>query len=171
MTYETGEQITLQDLGLWCGKTSPEPSAPTKAKTSKPSSRKSSKSRTRMPMMCLCLKAVNGPTQDTFTTTWVDGVLPGGHMTLNSGAYHSDENGFVYSQTGAGSKREIFYLNAGEKPRKTVVTKLSQILETHPDNRFNLSPRACQGILSRAERRGKKLPETLEAALRVQAIA
>ena len=29
----------------------------------------------------------------------------------------------------------------------------------------NLSAKACQGILNRAERRGKKLPEMLEAAL------
>ena len=35
--------------------------------------------------------------------------------------------------------------------------------------RFYLSPKACAGILRRAERRGKPLPEVLETALRAQA--
>ena len=48
-------------------------------------------------------------------------------------------------------------------------TKLIDILESNPDPKYNLSPKACAGILSRAERRGKKLPEILEIALRNQA--
>lgn len=55
MTYETGEQISLQDLGLWSGKMSTEPLAATKVKTSKPSSRRSSGSSNRKAPMCLCL--------------------------------------------------------------------------------------------------------------------
>ena len=38
-----------------------------------------------------------------------------------------------------------------------------------PPSRFCLSPRACAGIISRAERRGKSLPPQLDAALRAQA--
>ena len=48
-------------------------------------------------------------------------------------------------------------------------TKLIDILESNPDPKYNLSSKACAGILSRAERRGKKLPEILEIALRNQA--
>ena len=44
--------------------------------------------------------------------------------------------------------------------------KLSDILETgHIPARFYLSPRACQGILRRAEKRGKELPPLLKQAL------
>ncbi len=42
-------------------------------------------------------------------------------------------------------------------------------LGSRPPSRFCLSPRACAGILSRAERRGKSLPPQLEEALRAQA--
>ena len=71
-------------------------------------------------------------------------------------------------------------LNIGEKPSMTAVQEvcsawgphsaakeslLSQILEVNAPEKYYLSARACQGILTRASRRGKKLPELLEAAL------
>ena len=37
--------------------------------------------------------------------------------------------------------------------------------------RFSLSPKACQGILRRAEKRGKELPDVLRLALERQANA
>lgn len=46
---------------------------------------------------------------------------------------------------------------------------LSQILENNPDEKYYLSPRACQGILRRAEKRGKDLPPQLKEALEAQA--
>ena len=47
------------------------------------------------------------------------------------------------------------------------VCSLSDILETGGHlSRYCLSPKACAGILRRAERRGKTLPEHLAAALR-----
>lgn len=69
------------------------------------------------------------------------------------------------------SQRHPFYLtmNIGEKPRVPNPTKLSQILTENPDPRYNLSERACQGILNRAERRGKELPPELKMALMEQA--
>jgi|SRR5690606_34676246 len=43
---------------------------------------------------------------------------------------------------------------------------LSSILETGPiDPRYYLSPKACAGILRRAEKRGKELPKPLHEAL------
>jgi hypothetical protein len=42
---------------------------------------------------------------------------------------------------------------------------LSQILEENVPRKYYLSPKACQGILRRAEVRGKKLPEVLQHAL------
>jgi hypothetical protein len=50
------------------------------------------------------------------------------------------------------------------------VCSLSDILETGDvPQRFFLTPKACQGILRRAGKRGKDLPEALQAAL--QAVA
>lgn len=48
---------------------------------------------------------------------------------------------------------------------KPVRTKLSQILEETPHPKYNLTAKACQGILRRAERRGKDLPKLLKAVL------
>ena len=48
---------------------------------------------------------------------------------------------------------------------KPVRTKLSQILEENPLPKYNLTAKACLGILRRAERRGKDLPERLKAVL------
>lgn len=48
---------------------------------------------------------------------------------------------------------------------------LSSILMDNVPERFSLSPKACQGILRRAEKRGKELPQVLKAALERQANA
>jgi hypothetical protein len=57
-------------------------------------------------------------------------------------------------------------LNTLEWPNDAVVFSLSQVLEENVDPKYCLSPRACSGVLRRAERRGKKLPAHLEEALR-----
>ena len=59
--------------------------------------------------------------------------------------------------------------NTGECPNDAVESRLSQILEETPQEKYRLSGKACQGIRRRAERRGKKLPEVLERALTAQA--
>ena len=51
---------------------------------------------------------------------------------------------------------------------KPVRTKLSQILEANPLPKYNLTAKACLGILRRAERRGKDLPRRLKAVLLMQ---
>jgi hypothetical protein len=68
---------------------------------------------------------------------WADGALLGGYMT------HS----------------------FGESPSVANVSHLSQILEVTPHRKYYLSAKACQGILTRAERRGKELPSELKTAL------
>ena len=47
-------------------------------------------------------------------------------------------------------------------------TKLSDILEEDADPKYSLSSKACAGILNRAQRRGKELPEILKKALENQ---
>jgi len=57
--------------------------------------------------------------------------------------------------------------NTLEFPNDAAACLLSDVLETDPTpSKYYLSPRACLGILRRAERRGKALPEMLEKALR-----
>ena len=75
---------------------------------------------------------------------------------------------------------ELTTLRTGEKPSETAVqemlsvwgphsvaeeSRLSQILEEKPLPKYNLTAKACLGILRRAERRGKDLPERLKAVL------
>jgi hypothetical protein len=51
-----------------------------------------------------------------------------------------------------------------------LVASLSEVLETGPlPEKYSLSPRACSGILRRAERRGKELPPMLKKALKAVA--
>lgn len=56
-------------------------------------------------------------------------------------------------------------LNIGESPSVESESLLSQILEANAPLKYYLSERACQGILTRASRRGKKLPDLLQTAL------
>lgn len=53
----------------------------------------------------------------------------------------------------------------GECPREENVSRLSAILEDTPHPKYYLSAKAYAGILQRAERRGKELPETLKQVL------
>jgi hypothetical protein len=65
-----------------------------------------------------------------------------------------------------GSPTEFWTLNTSEWPSDAAVCSLSDTLETGDvPQRFYLSAKACQGILRRAEKRGKKLPPLLHQAL------
>lgn len=55
--------------------------------------------------------------------------------------------------------------NIGECPREENESLLSWILQADAPERYYLSAKACKGILTRASRRGKKLPELLRTAL------
>ncbi len=56
--------------------------------------------------------------------------------------------------------------NGSEFRSGAAASSLSEILETGPvDRRYFLTPKACRGILRRAEKRGKTLPEVLQRAL------
>lgn len=56
-------------------------------------------------------------------------------------------------------------LNIGEFPNAERESLLSWILEDNVPQKYYLSARACQGILVRASRRGKPLPDILRQAL------
>lgn len=59
--------------------------------------------------------------------------------------------------------------NTGECPSAGKESTLSQILQEDAPERYYLSQKACLGILRRAGKRGKKLPEVLRRALILQA--
>lgn len=57
-------------------------------------------------------------------------------------------------------------LNTSDSPNDASACSLSQVLETMPiPQRYFLSAEACAGILRRAAKRGKTLPEHLQRAL------
>lgn len=66
-----------------------------------------------------------------------------------------------------GSHTDFWTLNTSEWPSDGVACSLSDILEEtgEPLLRYCLSEKACAGLLRRAERRGRKLPEPLLRAL------
>ena len=167
--YNEAEQVSLFDQDTWYGKTCLERSAaePQKGQTSRQSLKRSSKSQSQMPL-CQCVyRTEDGTNPDAITLKMVAGALPIGCMMHNIGEFRSGENGSLYLQTLEDSVQQKYYLtlNCGEKPGEEIKTRLSEILEQDPDERYKLSTKACQGILNRAERRGKKLPEQLYKAL------
>ena len=60
---------------------------------------------------------------------------------------------------------ECWTPNTGESPKDARESTLSQILEDNAPEKYFLSARACEGILRRAEKRGKKIPAMLWEAL------
>ena len=103
--------------------------------------------------------------------SWVDlGASLTESMTLNSGVCRKEESVSLSLRTIADLLPLTFCLdlNLGEKPRIPNPTKLSDILEENADAKYNLSSKACAGILNRAKKRGKELPEILRTALERQ---
>lgn len=117
------------------GKTCPEHSVPTAVRTSEP-----------------CWK--NLPAWNNQTLLFLD--LRGGA----DGAKLAQSPGTDGAWLGDSSM-----LNIGECPREENVSRLSWILEGNVPKKYYLSARACQGILTRASRRGKPLPDILKQAL------
>ena len=144
-------QVSLFDQGSWSGKMSQaacpvqesETEKTTEEKTSKPSSRKSSKSSAQTLPTFLYLQIGNGQSQDaSWVTEKTDVLFPSpGEYTMHS---------------------------FGESPNEENASLLSQILEECPHQKYSLSAKACQGILRRADKRGKELPEVLKKALETQ---
>ena len=128
-------QQQISFLDSLCGKMSPEPSVQTEEKTSSPSSKRSVPS-AKNTLMFLDLRPGMGG--NLLGAYWeMDTVLPGKYTTLSTGEYRKDAKEFTLSA--------ILQLNAPEK--------------------YSLSPKACAGIIRRAEKRGKTLPDMLKDAL------
>ena len=183
-TVSVAEQMTLLDLDTSCGKmfrehclrekTQTESLA--KEQTSKPSSRKSSKLSSQPLPMCLCLTEANGRSRDA-SMEWESMESPFPWLTRytmhSTTVCHKDgkDSAFWLISTDSPQLGFCLTLNLSERPRVENPTLLSEVLEEEADPKYNLSSKACQGILNRANKRGKKLPEILQKALEAQVTA
>ena len=148
------QQMTISDwLGqdIWFGKTSPEPCQVTVAKTSESSSKKSQKSVTRMPLF-LDLRKANGAMPEP---SWETGGVLLGEYTMDS-----------FGEQPSTLMEECSF---PALPNGVEESHLSRILQEAVHPKYSLSAKACTGILNRADRRGKELPEILRKALERQA--
>ena len=156
MTEQLEGQVGWFGQDTWSGKTSPERSAVAtqKEQTSRPSSKRSSKSASQTPV-CQCVyQTEDGQNPGAITLRMVNGALLGEFTTRSFGERPStlmDECSDLEHRNGVS------------------VSRLSQILEVYPPQKYCLSEKACQGILNRAEKRGKELPPELKKALIAQA--
>lgn len=160
------EQLTLQDLDMLSMKTYQEPCPQTKAKTSVASSRKCAKSSKKI-FAFLDLRG-NGPTAEA--SSWTTDQLLGEYTMHSSSVCHSEGNASVSWLTSTDLQHQGFCLtlNLSERPRMANPTLLSEILEEEADAKYELSAKACRGILNRASKRGKQLPSILQEALENQ---
>ena len=102
--------------------------------------------------------------QDIGPSGWFGRTSPASYpLTQDSTLPPSFEG---WGNAGMGSPTEFLTLSTLEFHSGAVACSLSDILETGDvPQRFFLSATACQGILRRAEKRGKQLPPSLRAAL------
>lgn len=171
--YFEEDQVSLFAVDTQSTKTSQALSAVTTERTGKQSSRNSSESQTKMLPQFLFLQKGSGANGEDIweKDLTVGGLLPLGCMTRSGTESPRGDAEYAFALTTVDGQPTGYCLtlNTEEKPRTPIVEKLSQILEKNPNPKYQLSPKACIGILRRAERRGKKLPEALERALRAQA--
>jgi len=149
-------QRSWSDRDSWFGKMFQELLAPTEEKTSKPSLQRSQESSKQKLPMFLYLTKENGANPDaSWVTEMTDSLFPSlGDYTMRS---FGEQPSTLMDECGI------------EEHRNGVsVSHLSQILEEDVLPKYYLSARACQGILNRADKRGKPLPEILREALEEQ---
>ena len=143
--YECEGQMTIFDfLGRdsWCGKTSEAQSRREPQEARTSESYLKKQPKSQTKMpLFLDLRTANG---QVAAASWVTGGALPGEYTMRS---------------------------FGEYPNEERESRLSQITEACAPQKYYLSARACQGILNRAKRKNKKLPEILEKVLIAQASA
>lgn len=73
-----------------------------------------------------------------------------------------------YQVTDGALRGEPWTPSTGVFPNVVCASRLSSILQVGVPEKYYLSQKACEGILRRASRRGKQLPELLKMALEQQ---
>ena len=122
-------QISLSDLGIWCGKTSSELSVQTTAKTSEQSLKKPPELSTEVPLFLDLRTGAPGLILGVFWQT--DGLSLGAYTMRSFGAL----------------------------PKNAAECRLSQILEDRPHPKHYLSVATSRGLLRRMERNEKCPPD------------
>lgn len=169
MTEALEGQESLFDRDTWFGRTFLGLIVPTEERISPPCWKKLFASQ-RQPFLFLdCRTSRSGQKPEGSSAT--DGASRGERTTPNTGGFPSADVESAWWSILTDSPQGTSSLNVSEEPKILVLTKLSQILEENPDLKYNLTPKACAGILRRAERRGKKLPEALQTVLELQSSA
>ena len=130
-----GEQISLFDRDGWFGKMSAEYFPQTEERTLEQSSRKRQELPIVIPQFLDLRTGSPGLILGVFWQT--DGLSLGGYIPQSFGV----------------------------APKDVIESHLWQILEDKPHPKYCLSEKACQGILNRANKRGKELPTLLREAL------
>ena len=148
-----GVQMSIFDLVSSFGKTSPELSQATEDRISEPSWKNFVESKKTV-FQFLCLTAESGRIAERSSAT--ASLLHGDLWTLNTSEYLNAASVSPLSWTTAGTMQRTYYYRE---------SRLSEILQTEVSEKYYLSARACEGILRRADKRGKELPEVLKKAL------
>lgn len=169
MTEALDGQVSLFDRDTWFGRTFLGLIVPTEERISPPCWKKLSASQSQDFLFLDCRTSRSGQKPEGSSAT--DGASRGERTTPNTGECRSADGVSAWWLTLTDSPQGTSSLNVSEEPKILVYTKLSQILEENPDPKYNLTAKACAGILRRAERRGKKLPEALKTVLKFQSFA
>ena len=168
MTGQVEGQLSLFDLDTWSSKTSLDYSAAMPEKTSRQSSRKSSESSSRTLPMCLCLiRNTDGASQDASTMIWGNGALLGDY-TMDS--FGEQPSTLMKECTFGGHRNGVSESHLSQilvDYQHQTFSSNEKAFQRYMD-RYKLSAKACSGILRRAEKRGKELPEILRTALENQ---
>jgi hypothetical protein len=78
----------------------------------------------------------------------------------------SEQSSLHWPSQGIATSSGVFLIrNSSESPKGAEESSLSQVLEQNPLDKYFLSAKAAQGILRRANKRGKVLPQPLQTAL------
>lgn len=161
MTDQVEGQMSIYDLDGWSGKMSQEhfhrpEKESQKAPTSKPSSRKSSGSSDRTLPKFLYLTTGSGTNRAAYSES-----VPTGFRFPSVGDF---------TMRSFGEQPSTLMAECGFPglPNGVSESHLSQILQD-AEPRYYLSHKACLGILNRAKRKGRELPEMLKQALEKQA--
>lgn len=142
------EQLSLEDLGLSYGRMFAEPPVQTIQKTSDALSNNSAGSKTK-PFAFLDLRKGSGLMRDA---SWeMVSVLRGESETPSTGELPKDGVASLFLWTTGGWTQQR--------------SCLSNILQEDAPTKYDLSEKACKGILNRAAKRGKALPDELRQAL------
>lgn len=148
-----GVQMSLYDLALLSSKTSKEFSRQIEEKTLEPFW-KSFAECEKTTFQFLCLTAESGRIAERSSAT--SSVLHGDLWMLNTSEYLNAEKELPSWSITEGLTQRTYYFRE---------SRLSEILQTDASEKYYLSARACEGILRRADKRGKELPEVLKKAL------